>query len=268
MYSGGLPVSNPSEIKSHYSHASTVCIIHHLFFPNESLMHPIVISNNEKLSCTNCNFKTRDKSTLIRHKKRKHGYIPSIRRKPRSSPVAPTPQPPTDSSYEPSILSSKNFPFGEISSSQALPSLPPMPPSLPCQQSLSFPCSLPPWGVGFGDRSDLESHDWFTDPSCTIGYSSKISTTTLCTNPLRSEWFGPADPTPIHPPSAFGYQYDSYYTGESQLEGPRLGGGGTNLDGFSSDLTLTYLPLTFPNPSFNYLLVADQPYPSQHNYIW
>ena len=110
-------------------HASAVCIIHHLFFPTELLMHHSV-SNKEKIPCTvryaaldrvnrDC-FHTERENTAI--------YLVIVASLGPRPKLQPPSHPRTSSSNR--VLSSDFFPLGEISSS--LPNL--LPPSRPCQK--------------------------------------------------------------------------------------------------------------------------------------
>ena len=51
----------------------------------ESLMHPIFSLNIKSCVCTDsndCDYRTHDPALLLKHRKRRHGYIPNRRRKP------------------------------------------------------------------------------------------------------------------------------------------------------------------------------------------
>ena len=118
-----------------------------------SLMHPIVVSTqSKKFRCTDdpltCIFKTCDPASLLRHRKRYHGYTTSRCKFDSES---------GNSSALPSEPSSSILPSGETSSSSLMPPQPPSP-NL-CQESLLFPAS-PPLDIEFWAAEPNWSHGW------------------------------------------------------------------------------------------------------------
>lgn len=157
-------------------------------------MHPITVSTEEFLICPDdplkCDFECPDSSSLIRHRKRIHGYVPRRRRKSRKSkPSDPASLPPVVPEPSSSLLSPSPD-FHPIRVGETSSSFPPMPPSLHYQENL-FPGSPPPrdgYGRGFGAA----------EPQMNGSHGL----------------FGPADPTPS-PGQPF-YQAHNNYTAEFQ----------------------------------------------------
>ena len=138
MSLGGLWLQLSRKVQLDHPQSDTVCIIHLISSP--SLMCPIVVSTQEKpCICTDnpdrCKFRCSDPASLIRHRKRSHGYVPkseslaseSVRSATSTLPIPSE----STSSPSPSIVP----PFGDVDSPNPPPSQ-----SLPPSCSYNYVC--------------------------------------------------------------------------------------------------------------------------------